>query len=230
MKRQAIFDCKEHQEYGGLGWVLQNMPAFDPLPGMAVAHDMLEHIPDDDSTTGELMALGAFLYVRGEEYFQQKRRGMGTTSPAENCHGEIGDLLIKIHYKEWVPLQATRHTLRGLPGDIQDEIKKTVRLVRRYLKTERDDYTMTAEDSRAILGWMAEGYRQAAKRYSDLPRYELLDLFCRIEAAADKALKQAEEGTTRLHVHVDTTSGRAELNVYTSDVYEDDFTEEGDDE
>jgi len=61
------FAVAEHAEFGGLGLVPKWYPTGDPLGGMAAAHDILEHFPNDDgSTEGELQALGAAIWVRGE--------------------------------------------------------------------------------------------------------------------------------------------------------------------
>jgi len=61
MKRYT-FEVAEHEEYGSLGFKPSWYPKGDPLGGMAVAHDILEHFPKDDgSAEGEYMALGASL-------------------------------------------------------------------------------------------------------------------------------------------------------------------------
>lgn len=48
--QKFTFVCKTHDEYGGLGWALKSKPHFEPLPGMTVAHDVMEHFPRDNAT------------------------------------------------------------------------------------------------------------------------------------------------------------------------------------
>ncbi len=60
------FVCEEHEEYGSLGWREKDKPHFAPFQGLAVAHDCLEHFPDDGpEIEHEMQALGAGLHVRG---------------------------------------------------------------------------------------------------------------------------------------------------------------------
>lgn len=66
------FECQEHQEYGGKGWALVSSKKWkhynEPFGGLAVAHDILEHTPQDTGTyEDEYRALGASLYVRNFE-------------------------------------------------------------------------------------------------------------------------------------------------------------------
>ena len=64
------FIIEEHEEYQTKGARPIDTPHADPLGGMSVAHDMLEHFHNDQgSVYEELMALGASYYVRGETGF-----------------------------------------------------------------------------------------------------------------------------------------------------------------
>lgn len=221
-KTRWTFACRAHQEYGSLGWILDNMPAFDPLGGMAVAHDVMEHIPHDDSTTGELMALGAMMYVRGGDYFANKRSM--TPRPSYHASGEVGDLFCKIHTGEWVPLRDAPKLYKA--REIQSEIDNLVFLVRKHLKEERDnDYKLTAADNRNLRAWIAYGYNRAVIRYKNITRLELLDVFCEIEEYADERLKTAEEGITKLYVSLKwepdriTKDRNAKLKVWSTEEY-----------
>lgn len=209
------FICKEHEDHGTLGWVLANMPAFDPLQGMAVAHDILEHWPNDDSTTGELLALGASIHVRNTQYSTRRREefarrygGRGiiteeTVRPSFNGAGEVAELLYKIACGQWQPLRdyPTKFVRRGLSEFAFEECVHYVRLVRRELYERGDDDTvrLTQRDARNVLCWLATGYQRAVRRYKGISEYELIATFEAIENAADKALKDAEEND-ELHV------------------------------
>lgn len=195
------FKCKEHQEYGSVGWVLANIPAFDPLFGMAVSHDVLEHWPNDDSTTGELMALGAMIHVRGEEYFHQA--GKVYTRPSYHFSGELGELMLKIQWGEWVSLKQYPKTSAHTDDDFaREEIAEGVRLAARHITEEHNDLypNPTAKEWANVSYWLTHGYNKARQRYKDIDRYRLLEIFCEIESKADEALKTAEAGITELIV------------------------------
>lgn len=210
-KTHYTFTCAEHSEYGVNGWVLANMPAFEPLSGMGTAHDILEHWPNDDSTTGELLALGASMYVRGSDYFAMKDRAF--TSPAYQCHGEIANLLYKIDQSEWVPLKPCQYSMRC--GDIQHELDSLPELIHRYcIEDISDEYLPTDQDMNNVLGWLAEGYRRAQKRYKGIDHWDLLQTFMEIERKADNLLNVAILDET-LHVILKWVSCKPQLRIYT---------------
>lgn len=186
------FVCAVHEDFGEKGWKLKNMPAFDPLGGMAVAHDVLEHLPNDDSTSGEIMALGAMMYVRGHEYFHAK--GSRDTRPSYHFSGELADLLLKVHSGEWVPLSEVRHVRTH--EDVQEEIDNGIALVRKYLREEKEEegYKLDTKTENIVRGLLAYGYRRAVRRYKNVSRWDLLEAFVNIEKRADDELKWAEEG------------------------------------
>lgn len=187
------FVCAEHEEFGSLGWKLQNMPAFDPLPGMGVAHDILEHLPHDDSTAGELMALGAMFHVRGEDYFVNK--GRAYHRPSYHCHGEIAELLNKIDNGEWIALRDCPHLKTHSDEYVQLEIDDTIDLVKKYLRDDLSNgYEMDKATEDKVRGFLAHGYRSAVRRYRHVDRSVLLDTFNEIEERADNALKHVDKG------------------------------------
>src|SRR5258706_10369581 len=64
-----IFISEEHEDFVTLGWKLKGCSGMDPLSGMAVAHDCMEHFPkvgQADGVAEEFMALGAALWIRGD--------------------------------------------------------------------------------------------------------------------------------------------------------------------
>lgn len=191
------FTCAEHEEYGHLGWKLSNMPAFDPLGGMGVAHDVLEHRRGDDSTTGELMALGVSMHVRGSDYYAMK--GRIHTRPSYHMSGEIGALFCHISDGEWIPLQDTK-LYRLSPRccdheDIMAEIEATVELVKKhFIEEDRPEISLSAQDEINLRSWLARGYSHALRRYRGIPHYQLLEMFCEIERRADQLLKDAWQG------------------------------------
>ena len=191
------FICTEHEEYGSIGWKPSNMPAFDPLMGMGIAHDILEHMPKDDSTTGELMALGASMHIRGNEYYV--RKGRINPNPSYQMHGEIAELLYKVSTGEWADVQPV-----NIPScKINDKwitflINDTVALVEHYLRHESETFNDVQHDmpdwEDKVSHWLAFGYKNALRRYKNVTQDELLNTFNFIETYADKAIRTAYEG------------------------------------
>ena len=69
---KKLFRVQRHEDHGDLGLIETTAPPeFFPLQGMGIAHDCLEHFPGDDgSIDHEFMALGAMIWIRGDQgYF-----------------------------------------------------------------------------------------------------------------------------------------------------------------
>ncbi len=209
-----IFEAAEHEEYGLLGWRLQGHPTFEPLAGMAVAHDMLEHFPNDQGTPeDELQALGASLLVRGETYFATV--GRLQTSPAYQMQGE----LLQLYF--WAVQNESSLEFES-PGDVKvnadiDEILDDIitrnreTLESENLPDEDMDIFASPENMRRAKLWLAKGYNRALRRYKGVDVDSLPYLFIDIEKKADKLLKVATEGML-LTVKVNTKTLTAELS------------------
>lgn len=66
MPLTRVFAYEEHPEYGVFGLRPVDMPGAAAYGAGAVAHDLLEHSPDDDgSALAEFRALGAAAWIRG---------------------------------------------------------------------------------------------------------------------------------------------------------------------
>ena len=196
------------------------MPAFEPLGGMAVAHDVLEHWPNDDSTTGELLAFGAMLWVRGEDYFALSKSY--NTNPFYHMKHELAKLLLKISRGEFVPLRHAPCQYRTNDYDIQkgiEELILEISIILRILEipNENPATILTPETVGNVKSWLARGYNRAQRRYASVGRHELLDTFCFIEEQADKALRYATADATQLHVSI---KPRFEVRVWDSEVWD----------
>src|SRR5687768_11443869 len=78
-------------ERSGTGWRPEHQPDFDPMQGMGVAHDLLEHFPDDDAgVERELQAFRSILLIRVEH---------GDLDP-RSLATEFPDIMAKLHYNE----------------------------------------------------------------------------------------------------------------------------------
>jgi hypothetical protein len=180
------FTVAEHHEYGSLGFKPSWYPAGDPLGGLAVAHDILEHFPKDDgSAEGEYQALGSALWLRGDSGYFQSR---GNVNPPE------------VHLASDFPM------IWGIQGYVKEcplvrdsELMETCReIVRLGVKNIQEESSTTPPSAIArenIARWMAKGYKRAQKRYKNVDAYTVSErLFRGIEESADKALGHAEQG------------------------------------
>lgn len=101
------FVCAEHEEFGENGWRLKSQPDFDPLSGMAVAHDCLEHFTDSADPADEFLALGAAMWIRDENY--HARAGHHTTDPGKHISGDLPDIIRHIAYEGYGLFQRASH-------------------------------------------------------------------------------------------------------------------------
>jgi hypothetical protein len=189
------FTVAEHEEFGSLGFKPSWYPHGDPLGGMAVAHDILEHFPNDDGgAEGEFLALGAALYIRGETgYFQRH----GNVNPPEVHLSAEFDMIWRAH-TERDGRSDIREVSRVRNTELLDTCRKIVRLgVKAIIEAYGEDAENVSKpdsvNQERIARWLAKGYVKAARRYR-MDQHTLSYVFGKIEAEADKALKYAEAG------------------------------------
>lgn len=193
------FVCAEHKEYGHNGWRLKSQPNFDPLAGMAVAHDCLEHFSDDGSVAAEYMALGASMFIRDEYFYNHK--GKIETNPGVHIASDMPDIMRHILQESYEFPKAPR--TYPLESEVEGWINRMFQEYHRNIREEYDykDLKLSVDIKRSIRSYLRIGYRKAKKRYGR-DHWGAQTLFREIEEKADKALKSAEEGT-ELHVIVD---------------------------
>lgn len=210
----ALFVCERHENYGELGLRMRNRPHFEPLTGMAVAHDLLEHFRNDDGRlSGELMALGASIHVRDGENYHTRR---GNMNPV---HKHLAaDMVQQVYYTEQSGDRLLRDCGRTarLPDDyaeysVQEALKSSIRLLRTEVAADQFPSWLTGDEQRRrFVGWLRRGYRAAQRRYRGIPSYTLMEAFIAVERAADNFLKYAEEGM-EVRISVDPHRARAVL-------------------
>ena len=191
------FVCEEHQEFGVNGWRLKSHPDFDPLQGMAVAHDCLEHFRDgDESPADEFQALGAATLIRREQ-FESTRYGKDGLSA--NLSADMPDIWGHIVREGLGLASAPASAYRPIRDrHIETQLK---RAVTEGLKEAHDmelfdsmRASEIAEICRDSIAWLRNGYRRAKRRFRDLCLYSLLLDFKYISRKADEHLKRAEIG------------------------------------
>jgi len=194
------FTVAENEQYGGLGFKPSWYPNGDPLSGMAVAHDILEHFAHDQGDAeGEFQALGAALFIRGDSgYFQ---RNGNVNSPEKHIGSDLSNIW-QLHTD-----RDGRNNLRPCGVMCYHETMDQCRdVVKEGLKEfeEREQTEPSLRDCELIARWIAKGYKRAqSQRYAKHDSYTIAySLFDPIAEQADKALKHAEEGMV-LTVRVD---------------------------
>lgn len=201
MKRY-VFDVGMHEDYGTLGFKPRWYQGGDPLTGMAIPHDILEHFPHDNGQAeGEYLALGACLWIRGEGGYQQNG------SPEENIAPDLSTVWGVHTY------QHRRTSVRpcGLIRNdaVMDQAREAVRI---WLRDWNDqEETVSAEDQERIARWIGKGYMRAQRQYRNHSAHAVCALFQEIEQGATKALNHADEGM-QLTVLVDYTNLKCRMD------------------
>lgn len=224
MKRVIIskmFVYERHEDFGSNGWREKDKPHFQPLEGMAVAHDTLEHFPDDSrEIEHELMALGAMLWVRGPHY--------GRHAAWENIQASMTDVY-PLHRWQDVPFGAPLPGMRrrlshdpcSIEGDFHELNETLFEFIRENchngedLKPNEVDFLKIFVDR--VVPWLRHGYRRARRRYcgDGRPGYpgDLSSLFQKIQERADKLLKRCDFIGQEMTVDVNTRFYEAKVEL-----------------
>lgn len=225
------FICEEHPEFGSLGLRPLAMPEADALPGMTVAHDLLEHFPGDDgSVEAEFMALGASYWLRCESGFNESRSRVNRDQ-AENIAADFPELYRHIRdegftltdpgHVEPIEDENTDAALRrcarmGVDETAQEET---------YNTDEEPDEVLVAfcsdQSVERITGWLRKGYIRATERFDGHDAFTLAEeVFGTIEKRLDDWLKMGHEGTEveitidleNYNVSIETVRGEGETD------------------
>lgn len=182
-----VFACEVHPIYGQPGWRLLSQPGFDPLSGLAVAHDILEHFSDgSDTIHDELQAFGAMIWIRGDGGEWESSSVVGRVLAEE-----FWELLA--HIKDGARLQEAPCT-RPAEKFAEEAIAASLD------KCTSEDFT--PERKATFRNWLRRGYSRAKRRYYNHYSNDVCWLFKEIEKEADHALEESEPGY-RMAVHVD---------------------------
>lgn len=221
------FECAEHEEYGGLGWREIGKDHFQPLGGMAVAHDTLEHFPDDHGAIEcELEALGAMIQIRGENYDRHE--------PWENLQSDMIDLY---RLRSWegmtfnapTPAMERRSTFEFLEEQIDKLIKSLPDyLLDNHYSGEDEEKLVEAREHVAsftsrVAGWLRHGFRRCRKRYGTDHLNEMGWMFRRISDEAEAKLQLAERGVHKLKVSVCVKRREVKVVLEEPEYPEDDY-------
>lgn len=227
MTYTVSFVFEEHQEYGTNGWRPEKFPGFDPLEGMAVPHDVLEHFEDDDGKMhGEFQALGAAIYVR-EDYWAHYMP-YSNPSPAYHVSGDFERILTDamLNGDERVA-HCPAHNIDNdyAEGMIEEAVTWGINSFRkeREYEIEESGIDVTDLEIESIKNWMRRGYDRAVRRFDSLERHQLLMLFVSIEEKVKLITQHAEIGDT-MTVFVNEKTARH--SIMRKSVWEDDYEDE----
>lgn len=177
-------------EYGVRGFRPAEHSDFNYLDGMGVAHDLLEHFPSDKGTIeDEFMALGAMLYVRGDDYFAQKGNRY---SALENMASDFPNLFRYAQGGQFGHMIAHKTPKpRGIDEFDENEFKTHIARLKSEFDDEEEQEAFMAFSYSAIP-WIIKGYKKAEVRYRKLTRWELLSAFLTIEKDVNGAMKRID--------------------------------------
>ena len=195
------FDHKEWDEVGGMGWLIHGAPKqFNPVSGMGVAHDILEHHKDDTGELhNELMAFGAMYRVRGETGYWCRKQGYNTDPVFHMSNGILtifDDACVRSEDPE---------VLRPFVGQVStgncntdEELRHIAKEGARRVAEEYNDedaygFKLNSKDIQDTANWMIAGYCKNAERFKDVSTYALCDTFVQIEEQSDQLLNSLED-------------------------------------
>lgn len=210
------FVCREWEVTGELGWKPEWIPNFDPLAGMAVPHDVMEHFPDSGPEIHhELQAFGAMYFIRGEmDYWGQA--GMNPDPFFHMTGGIVQVFEEDMHNKNggrgfvWpAPAAATS----GDPDLDESFYNLACRGIRDFV-SEMDavdgwDFKSPVKAGQ-VAPWIAIGYARAVERFKHTSQDELVHTFREVEKAADRYLADCY-GDERLVIAFNETRGTAKI-------------------
>lgn len=182
------FEKVEHPEYGEYGWRMINTN-MDPLGGMGVAHDCLEHFGESDVTlSSELVALGASLFTR-QDYYSAK--GKFYTDPGKHVSSDLVEIMNCVARGENIVTPSKTYRDSGCDDQITIALLECTKELREDV-CMAEALTLLHVESNKIRSWLRIGYRKAKLRYRGHSNWDVTNLFMQIEDTADKYLRSAE--------------------------------------
>lgn len=230
---KRTFIVEEHEEYGSVGFRPSWVPNADPLGGMAVAHDILEHFPGDDGGVEcELMALGAAMWIRGKGGWWHDAYH---ADPAYHISGDFEELYRHVRWENF-SLRDSGRTRPLNDEEAEDWCQRAATMGLRSVH-ENEGYGDLGEEEEShlsvfcseqtrqrVVGWLRRGYRKAARRYRNSDSYSLCQIFRTIQKTADKWLERGAEEQQILEVSINLRSDDLKMKGgYPPDPYMDDY-------
>ncbi|MBS1722491.1 MAG: hypothetical protein JSS66_05730 [Armatimonadetes bacterium] len=186
-----VFTCKEHEDFGTNGWVLDAKPYFDPGDGQLVAHDVLEEFPHSgEQPHHELLAMGAMVFGR----CSSGMIGSSIFSPGAVIANEYLEMLRHVFEEDGYWLEPAKQQRPLFDEYAETTICQFLEAAPGVLQSEYSDGNENPEQLAKALAylpdaanWMRLGFRMAHKRYyPHLDGYDVAMLFERLKNAVNK--------------------------------------------
>ena len=217
------FEWAVDEDSGTDGWRPLRRPEFRPGFGHLVAHDLIEHRPDDDgSVRAELIALGAVLWIRWETGLWHE------INPHQPDGGkalgyDLADLFRTLYTGDSPPLPGLDQPpvpLDHLDRMIRDGVEWGFGLAKReefaYAGLNEADEADWDEFMQGMPGlfrvWLRRGVQIARRRYPD--PYRTADAFRRVVSLVDcSEVRPFRQEGSRLRVAYGGRTGDVVLRV-----------------
>lgn len=200
MKRQEEFVWGESER--GAGWVLASMPHFDPVHGMALAHDLLEHTDTYPGMEGEAMAFGGICYIRVDGgYMDQAVSSRGGQPDRVEYARTLGDELAG--FFRWDDKDNWKLEHITEPALDDDEMEALIFNIARaccrialaeFVDTdgEWERRALIRKASVSLIPWIRRGFRKCEAFWGAGNPQQMSDLFSDIESTIDLDIQYAD--------------------------------------
>ena len=182
------------EPHGILGLQLFGHPWFDASTSFGVAHDILEHFPDDSGRMeDEYMALGAIVFVRGYEEWNANQR-FGVLDPAEVLSDEPCNQ-VDYHGIHSV-LEAPYRTPNRTDEDFESFLTRFIRQARHDMMDRYGSlpvWLRHGEQVGYLKDWMRIGYQRAQRRYRSHSMSHMVQVFQCVAEQAEEIMKHVNE-------------------------------------
>lgn len=203
MKRQEEFFWAHDEERGVSGWVLARMPHFDPVSGMALAHDLLEHTDTYPGMEGEALAFGGICYIRVEGgYFDEQAAQSPWRKPDRNRDADGLGLELAQFFMQRGGADGSwelEHTEEPPVDDKELEVffANLVRAVSRHGQALINSPTPeNVRDIRkcavSLIPWLRRGFRKCEDFWEAKCPQDVACLFSQLEAAIDQDIARVD--------------------------------------
>lgn len=178
---KTTFTYAEHKEYGHWGWLDKSKPHFEPITGIGVIHDVVEHFPGGDGgIEDELQAFGAMWLIRGQNGLFLNGLGMPAYNTGSQIVGNSFDDIYRASYEGSCRTCPYRH--RNV--EHRDDWNQIRHLARRSILAEfSDDFgdgehqhhtEADLDDMLDLWGpWFIHGMHRCEQRYKGLDLYSI---------------------------------------------------------
>lgn len=182
-----------NEPYGVPGLQLFGHPWFDASTSFGVAHDILEHFPDDSGRMeDEYMALGAIVFVRGYEEWNASQN-FGVLDLAEVL-GDDPCNQVDYHGINSI-LEVPYRTPDRTDEEFEPFLTRFIRRARRDMMDRHGSlpvWLRHGEQVGYLKDWMRIGYQRAKRRYRSHSMSHMVQVFQCVAEKAEEIMKHVD--------------------------------------